>query len=216
MRGMELQRPFATITPTVDGEVLVVLARSDSAFTAGQVHRLMGTHSYSGVVKALGRLVDHGAVRSERVGIANVFALNREHLAAGAIIELAGLRAAFLDRLRGVLDSWDPAPIYAALFGSAARGDMNIHSDIDVFVVRPEGEGVIDELALGRWHDNVNLLEESVAAWTGNDARVYEVGEIELRRSLKNRDPVLESIRAEGVTLIGPLTYWTERVHGRK
>ncbi len=33
---MELNRPFATVTPTLDGDVLAVLATHHAAFTTGQ------------------------------------------------------------------------------------------------------------------------------------------------------------------------------------
>ncbi|MCW2784247.1 MAG: hypothetical protein JWP74_764 [Marmoricola sp.] len=212
---MLLQRPFAAIAPTVDGDVLAVLARSDASFTAGQVHNLMGTYSYSGVAKALARLVAQGTVRSQRIGSTTVYALNREHLAAGAILELAGIRGRFLERLRAAFDQWEPVPVFAALFGSAARGDMAVGSDIDIFIVRPAALEEASDAENAAWSSNVGHLQESVLGWTGNDSRVYEVGERELGRDLVADDPVLASIRREGIPLSGPREFWSVTTHGR-
>ncbi|WP_268874360.1 hypothetical protein [Tersicoccus phoenicis] len=37
---MRVQTPLAVVTPTVDGDVLAVLARADSWFTVSGLHRL--------------------------------------------------------------------------------------------------------------------------------------------------------------------------------
>jgi len=64
------------------------------------VHRLIGRHSEEGVRKALRRLVEQGIVTSERIGSADLYRFNSDHLAAGPVVELASLFSRFLDRLR--------------------------------------------------------------------------------------------------------------------
>ena len=59
---MELSRPLATITPTLDGDVLAVLARHDVTFTTGQLHRVLNRHSEAGIRKVLVRLNGQGIV----------------------------------------------------------------------------------------------------------------------------------------------------------
>lgn len=97
---MDLKHPFAVVTPTVDGDVLAVLAGAEAAFTGREVHRLVGQYSEAGVRKVLGRLVEQGIVLVERAGPSYLYRLNRDHLAAPQIIALAGLRAELLGRLR--------------------------------------------------------------------------------------------------------------------
>lgn len=67
---------------------------------------------------------------------ANLYRLNREHLAAAAIDELATLRSRLLAAMRDHLASWRPAPWAAWLFGSTARSDGSAESDLDVLIVR--------------------------------------------------------------------------------
>jgi len=79
---MELGRPLATITPTLDGDVLAVLAQHGATFTTGQLHRVLTQHSQEGIRKVLVRLTRQGVVDSERVGNAFTYRLNKDHLAA--------------------------------------------------------------------------------------------------------------------------------------
>lgn len=200
---MELQHPLAVITPTVDGDVLTVLARAEATFTGREVHRLVGRYSEAGVRNVLTRLAEQGVVLVERAGPSYLYRLNRDHLAAPHIVALAGLRAALLARLRDRLAGWDPPPVFAALFGSAARGDMQPHSDIDVLIVRPDDVGPDDR----RWTDQLDMLIGDVTRWTGNDTRPLEYGDTEACRALRARHPVLEAIRTEGIRLAGPDHY---------
>lgn len=206
---MQLDRPFAVITPTVDGDVLAVLARADSAFTTRQVHRVLDQYSYSGVRRVLERLAGQGVVEMTRYGTTDAFRLNREHLAARPIIELANLRATFIDGLRAEIEQWRRPPVYAALFGSAARGEMHPASDVDLFVVRPVGVDEEDR----QWLEQLGQLESRVAVWTGNDARVLEYSD-ESVRTLWSDEPVLESVRTDAVTLFGSPSYWRSIEHG--
>jgi len=121
---MELNHPLATVTPTLDGDVLAVLAQQEAAFTTGQLHRVLNRYSEEGIRKVLLRLTRQGVVHSERVGNAYSYRLNREHLAAGPILELARLAHTLLQRIEHRLESWAFPPTYAAVFGSAARGTM--------------------------------------------------------------------------------------------
>ncbi|WKK72696.1 hypothetical protein Q0F99_07165 [Rathayibacter oskolensis] len=45
---MRTQSPLSVITPTVDGDVLAVLARADQAFTISEIRSLVGGRSPRG------------------------------------------------------------------------------------------------------------------------------------------------------------------------
>lgn len=197
---MQLQHPLAVVAPTVSADVLAVLARSESEFTPPEVQRLVGDHSVDGVRRALMGLVAQGIVVSERSGNAVRYRLNRAHLAASPIVALAGLREELIGRLRKRIEGWRLAPEYSALFGSAARNDMRLDSDIDIFVVRSREVDEDD----GRWRRQLDGLEAATSGWTGNDARVLEYGEGDVRAALRAGDRVLADIRAEGIRLTGP------------
>lgn len=206
---MNLARPLEVVTPTVDADVLRVLAGADASFTGRQVHQIAGRHSERGVRNALHRLVEQGVVTRERVGAADRYALNREHLAAPHIEALANLRSDLIARMYAELDVWDAPPEYAAMFGSAARGDMRADSDIDLFVVRPTPVASDDD----RWRAQIDTLARHVTAWTGNDARVLELSADEVRR--RTNAAIIREVAKDGITLHGPDNYLRRgRAHG--
>lgn len=207
---MDLARPLMVITPTVDGDVLAVLARADASFTGRQVHQVAGRHSERGVRNALHRLSAQGIVLQERVGPSDQYRLNRAHLAAPYVEALAKLRDELLGRLAAQVQGWAMPPEFAALFGSAARGDMHPECDIDLLVLRSDTIDADDP----QWRAQLEALASNVTAWTGNDTRILEFSVGEARRGLAAGDSVLLAARDQGIAVHGPLTYLSEL--GRK
>jgi predicted nucleotidyltransferase len=206
---VELNRPLATVTPTLDGDVLAVLASHDVTFTTGQVHRILTQHSEEGIRKVLRRLAGQGVVLSERIGNAFAYRFNRDHIAAPYIVGLARMHETFLARLEELLESWSIPPVYAAMFGSAARGQMTDSSDIDLLLVRP-GSGVLAE-----WEGQVNDLATTVTRWLGNDVRVLEFTEDEI--AARGRDePVLDEVSRDGITLAGKRSWLVKQLQRGK
>lgn len=193
---MRLQQPFRTVAPTLDGDVLLVLARADRALTGRAVEQASGG-SHGGIRRALEHLVAQGVVDREPAGRAYLYRLNRDHLAAPAIEQLASLRLTLLDRLRSAIAAWPVQPAAAVLFGSAARGDMHDGSDLDLLVVRPASTPSDDP----DWQAQLAGLARAATRWTGNDARILEVAEGDLARP----EPVVTTAAAEGVELHGSL-----------
>jgi predicted transcriptional regulator len=165
---VDLSRPLSTVTPTLDGDVLAVLANNNATFTTGQLHRVLKRRSEEGIRKVLQRLAKQGIVRVERVGQAFAYRLNRDHLAAEHIIGLAQLPKTFLKRIEDHLQSWHVSPVYAAVFGSAARGSMTVDSDVDLLLIRP------DDVDHDLWETQVYDLVTQVTRWAGNDTRPLE------------------------------------------
>ncbi|BBY62098.1 nucleotidyltransferase domain-containing protein [Mycolicibacterium helvum] len=201
---MEMNRPFATVTPTLDGDVLAVLAAHDVTFTTGQIHRVLNSFSEEGIRKVLARLVSQGIVLSERIGNTYTYRLNTAHLAAKPILELAKLFDTFLKRLEEELGRWQYPPVYAAVFGSAARGTMAPDSDIDLFLV--SATGTPDAV----WAQQVNEFASAVTAWTGNDARVVEHTEIELKSA--RTEPMVHDVLDRGLTVAGSRAWLLKQV----
>lgn len=184
------------ISPTLDGDVLTVLARAERTLTGRAIERAIGG-SHGGVQRALEHLLAEGVITRHRAGRAYLYQLNHEHLAAPWIQGLATLRLQLIDRLRDSIRSWSTPPVASVLFGSAARGGATRASDLDLLMIRPAGIDADDE----RWREQVMALQEAASAWTGNDARTLEYGEDEIALD----EPVLETAAAEGVELHGSL-----------
>lgn len=195
---MDVAKPFSAISSSVDADVLVVLAGSTKPRSGRELARRAG-RSNTGVQHILGRLVEHGLVYREEVGRMFLYELNRDHLLAPTVEQMAGARAELIRRLRQAIGAWEPAPIHASLFGSAARGDGDTSSDIDFLIVRPADLDPED----AAWREQLDELADSVRRWTGNNAGIAEVSEGELPRLRKDRPPVLEEVSKDAVDLAG-------------
>lgn len=202
---MNLNRPLSTVTPTLDGDVLAVLARVNATFTAGQLRRILTRYSEEGIRKVLRRLAKQGVVRTENAGNAIVYRFNSDHLAAEHIVGLSGLMGTFLARVEHRLATWEVPPVYAAVFGSAARGTMTAESDVDLLLVRPDG-GDGD-----RWDEQVALLVADVSRWTGNDTRPLEFTAAELVDRAGD-EPVLRDVLDEGLTVAGDRSWLAKQL----
>ena len=120
---VDLSNPLAVVTPTLDAAVLLALAATTGWATGAQVHRMAGAGSDDGVRRVLARLVDQGIVLADQHPHATLYSLNRNHVAADAIVSLTRLRAEIIDRIGVALKNWSPSPpVHASLFGSFARG----------------------------------------------------------------------------------------------
>lgn len=207
---MILQHPFEALSTSVDGDCLAVLAGADHDFSVSRIVPLLRRkRSITGVRNALDRLADQGVVNVRSVGNVKSYALNRSHLLAPAIIQIATARSRLIDRLGEELQKWQPQPIYGALFGSAAREDMRAESDIDVLLIQP------DSVDLDLWSGAVNRLQTLVTSWTGNDTRVLQFAESEIAEH-RIDDPVLREIAREGIALIGPTSWLRRRTTGTR
>lgn len=206
---MRIQYPLATVTPTLDGDVLTVLALADTTFTIGSLQGLIPGRSAEGIRKTVTRLVGEGVVLGERVGRTGSYRLNREHVAAPGIIALAHLADTLFERIRETIAAWGGQVVFTALFGSAARGDMRTNSDIDIFVV------VADDADDANIQDRLADLMTKVRAWTGNDARILAFTERETVGAA-DAEPVLQSVADEGRTILGDLTEFRRTIRGQR
>jgi Nucleotidyltransferase domain len=197
--GMNFSRPLETLTPTLDGDVLAVLARADAEMTGRQIQRLTGHGSHQGIRNAADRLTQQGIVLRRPAGNANLYKLNRGHVAAPWIEGLAGLSDQVLKRLRNTIETWTQPPVLAVLFGSVATGHATPTSDLDLLIVRPAGHDP-DEPT---WRAQISSLEEQATTWTGNDARIIEYDEQTLPG--QETEPLLKDVLRDGIELHGSL-----------
>lgn len=197
---MDLSSPLAAITPTLDAGVLQVLSATTGACTAAEVHRRLGRNSDEGVRKVLSRLVGQGVVAIDASSRYPLYWLNREHVAAPYIEGMTRVRQQILERITTEVNEWVISPLQVSVFGSFARGTADANSDIDVLVIHAETQG-FDEDA---WSEQLSRLKDRVLNWTGNGAQVIDLTEGDLHRLASARDPLIESLLADGISLVGP------------
>jgi predicted nucleotidyltransferase len=196
---MDVARPYSAVVPSIDGDVLVALDSTTRPLTGRQVAALARRGSQRAVAATLDRLVEQGLVLREPAGRAYLHTLNRDHLAWPIVARLARLREDLVEALERSFRDWRPAPVHASLFGSAARGDGDSASDIDLLVVRPDDVGDDDE----SWRHQVEVLASAVLDWTGNHAGLVELSATEFAALRDDAPPILADLREEGIDLFG-------------
>ena len=193
---MDLSHPIRSIVPGLAGPVLEVLAGTTRPLTGREVQRLLSRPaSQQGVQDVLDRLAAQGLVDQVTAGNAILNSLNRDHILAGSVTRLAGVRNELRTSLAAIVVDAAPWAVRAILFGSFARGDADDRSDIDLLLVYPDAPDADD----GPAHDAVATR---IRRLTGNacNVLVYGIAEFE---ALPNRAPDLHAaLDAEGIDLL--------------
>lgn len=201
---MDVSNPLRAIAPGVEGDVLAALVRTHAPLTGARAARL-ADRSETQVREVMRRLEAQGLVRSERHGNSSIYVLNREHLLAEAV----GLLASAADRAEGAIRElvagWAAQPAAVALFGSFARRDGGPDSDVDILLVRPDPIDEDNDVWVAQRH----ALSRQVEAWTGNHVQILELSEAELHEARRRDEPLVESLRTDGVVLVGGLALAT-------
>ena len=189
---MNLGAPVLDVTPTVRGALLQALSRLEQPVTRRRLASAAGVSpgNASGVIE---ELIGSGLVSETAAGRSSMVVLNRNHLAAGPVLALAGLRGELIRRLRERLSTW-PDLLGAWVFGSVARGDADSDSDVDVLIV-------VDDLGSPGLHERVGQLHTDVRSWTGNDLQVVEHSQESWRKLIRAKNPLVEQVRLHGVAL---------------
>lgn len=206
---MDLTTPARSVIPTLDAEVLMALAAISMPLTGRQISRLLESKSASGVQKVLERLNQQGLVDAVPAGNANLYSLNRDHVAAPAVEALRDLRGKLFERMAKAVQEWRILPEAVAVFGSAVRGDGRVESDIDILIVRPaelhynriinmhQDEAEPLEGFSNVWRSQLFEFNRQVYRWSGNQASLIEVTQLQLEQMVDRGEPVAESLRKE-------------------
>jgi len=207
---MDLAQPLSSLIPSLEGEALTVLARTEQPLTGRQVAGLARRGTHPAVQKVLDRLVRQGVVDVQPAGRARLYQLNRDHLLTPSVIAGVTARETLLRRLRQAIECWQLPCTHASMFGSLVRGEADAESDLDVLVVRPASLSGDDAV----WQQQLHALEHSVLRWTGNRLSWFETTEADLARGLAGEEePLIAAWRHDALQLAGePLRQLLARV----
>jgi predicted nucleotidyltransferase len=198
--AVDLSHPINSIIPSVHGAVLDVLAHTDVPLSGRQTAELTaGRAKQPRVNQVLRELTETGIVSCERHASVHLYRLNRDHVAAEAIMLLINLREHLIQRMREAVKGWSVAPIAVWMFGSAARGEGGSHSDIDVLVVRPDSIETDDDT----WLHQLSDLSAAATAWSGNDCQIVEFSRSELAELVAAGKRLVDELRADALTVFG-------------
>jgi predicted nucleotidyltransferase len=183
--------PFGGVIPGARGAVLAALLRTDAPLTGRQVYALVSDdYSLWTVQEALKALTQLGLVGTQTIGRAGVHTIKEDHVAVAPLRALLDPITALTDVVREAVGDDVKTVI---LFGSIARGEAHIKSDIDLAVIAPTG-----------W-DGRTDLEDAVRTRLGNDCDVLVFTPEDFTRPSGTDEPVIQQILTEGIALIGTI-----------
>ncbi len=186
---MHFGEPFGGVLPGARGAVLAVLLRTGEPLTGRQIHGIVSEgHSLWSVQEALKALTQLGLVETRTVGRAGVHVINEAHSSIAPLRALVDPMAALKLAVAEVVDSNVEAVL---LFGSVARGEATVESDIDLAVI-----------AAPRWDARAEL-EDAVRARLGNGCDVLVFTPSEFAQLAAAGEPVVSDILGDGVALVG-------------
>ncbi|HWI00193.1 MAG TPA: nucleotidyltransferase domain-containing protein [Propionibacteriaceae bacterium] len=194
---MLFSEPFGGVIPGARGAVLGALLRTDAPLTGRQIHALVSDdYSLWTVQEALKALTRLGLINTQTIGRAGVHTVNEDHVSVAPLRALLDPIAALTDTVRDAVGQEVQTVI---LFGSIARGEATIDSDVDLAVIAPAD-----------W-DGRTELEDAVRIRLGNDCDVLVFTPEDFARS-GTGEPVIREIVSAGVALLGSIPRIKSRV----
>lgn len=190
---MNVGFPLGDAIPGAHGRLLATLAQLEKPVSVRALARYSGTSPQT-ALSIVNDLSDTGLVAAERIGTALTVALNRDHILADPVIMIAMSRARLIEKLTRELAGWSTLA-GAWLFGSAARGDGDRHSDIDLLLVA--GTSITTAL----WAQHLARLVGQVHAWTGNEAQLVEHTTRSFAQLVRSDNSLIANLRLEGIAL---------------
>ena len=197
---MNLGHPIASIASPLAGRVLEVVSGTTRPLAGREIHKIVGEGSNSGVWKVLNRLEEQGILLADRRSHATYFVANRDHLAWPSIEAIVRLRGELTARLTAEIDGWSVAPLHASIFGSTARGDADVDSDVDLLLVRPED---LVPNAVEDWEGQLASVRDAVGRWTGNLCQTFVVTPSRLAEHVRANDPLVRGWLDDEILLAG-------------
>ena len=196
---MDLSSPLRSLIPSLDSAVLEVLAGTESSLSQARITDLAKRGSRQGIAAVLERLVEHGLVLSQPANQGLLYRLNREHVLAHSVVSASDARSEIIRRLREAVTRLSPAPVATELFGSFARRQAGIDSDVDMLIVVADDTDVHN----AEWSDQIESLVKVATLWTGNRLEPLVLTETAITAAVAADEPLIDSLRGEAVPLTG-------------
>ena len=130
-----------------------------------------------------------GLTTTEAIGRAGVHRINEGHAAIAPLRSLASP----IEVLTRVVEETARDVEAVIVFGSVARGDAHVDSDVDLAVIAP-----------ATWDGRVEL-QQAVQERLGNGCDVLHLTGDHFKLAPEDREPVVSEILRDGIALVGTL-----------
>ncbi len=176
--------------------VMRTLLDTNTGFTGNEVARVSGMHPRT-AFKALTLLEELGLVNRQRGGRDHIFTLNREHfLFQEAILKIFQVESKFREEVIKTLASILKKQVYSAvIFGSTARREENVLSDLDICC--------IVNAPTDRIQVNYLLDKKSQMLYKKFGIKLAPVFFLKAQFMRKRKSKLIKSIANEGILITG-------------
>ena len=151
----------------------------------------------STAARILTRFAALGIVDARPSSHATTFEINREHILYAPILALFEASAELESRLRALVRSRGGDAVTAAIFGSVARDDATLESDLDIVLVFPDDFDSDQHTAL------LDEIMTSLNRASGRQVQIYDIDRSGLAEMAERSDPLVERLREEAIPITG-------------
>ncbi|MDA2987814.1 MAG: nucleotidyltransferase domain-containing protein [Actinomycetota bacterium] len=192
---MNLGDPSDVGLAQVPARLLAALAQVSGGVTIRQLARISGV-SLARTHYWVTFWADRGVVTQLHAGRALMCSLNHEHIMTASLVNLASARAAIMKCIVAEVEKWPLVPLNVTTFGSFARGDGSVTSDIDLLVI-------VDVDDLDTWSDQLQLASETLQTKIGNPIQFLDYPVKTWHNMMHQNDPVVTEIHRDGIHIFG-------------
>jgi hypothetical protein len=211
---VDFARPLEALIPGARGRVLASLVAEPGERALRQLAGDAGV-SPSRCGAIVEDLAELGLVERRVLAHAVVVRLSPSNTTAGALRQLASVRAPTLDALRAAAGAVVPVPSSLTVFGAFAGGGIGRHDRIDVVAVGPPGSETSGPDAAA-WSAALRRWVEAAEAVTGNPVHLVRLEPADIRPPPRSLGRLLAAAAAHGILLAGePLDTLVTRVRTR-
>jgi predicted nucleotidyltransferase len=196
---MDFVRPLQSVIPGVQGRILAVLAETTGELNLRAIASIADV-SEAQASRVLPGLVAIGLVERREAPPSALFRLVRDHIAAGPVLALARSRDRMIQQMREIAEGLPVPAVSVIVFGSFARGQADLESDIDTLMIRPSDVSESDEA----WSASVQQWIDRVGEVSGNRVEVLETDEDDVPARLDREGGVWQDIERDGLIIHGP------------
>ncbi len=195
---VDFRHPIEAAIPGAQGRVIAALLGTSEELNLRTIARVAGV-SIAQASRVLPGLVELGMIERREVPPSSLFRLVPEHVATRALLELADARNVVMTEMGRAASKIRPAPVSEITFGSFARGDSELDSDIDVMMVRPPGVDADDD----RWTETIERWRNIVSRVAGNSVEILDVDADAVAAKLFGGTQLWRDIHRDGQVVFG-------------
>jgi Sugar-specific transcriptional regulator TrmB/Nucleotidyltransferase domain len=186
---VDFRHPIEAAIPGAQGRVLAALLGTSGELNLRTIARVAGV-SIAQASRVLPGLVNLGMIERREVPPSSLFRL---------VPELADSRGVVMTEMGRAASKIRPAPVSVITFGSFARGDSEVDSDIDMMIVRPTGIDADDD----RWTQTIERWRTIVSRIAGNTVEILDVEADAVAAKLSGGTQLWRDIRRDGQVVFG-------------